>query len=123
MSEMSDQNKALTVEYFMKAMNNADLPLVADLLSPNYTYNGQPSSVADNQAWIKSLHQDFPGLQFSIIQILAEDQYVALQWRMDVPASGGKPAGYYSGINILTFVGGQALSNNQGGGETFYPNT
>jgi hypothetical protein len=40
---------------------------------------------------------------------------VALRWRMDAPASGQRPAGYQTGTNILTFVAGQALTNDQDG--------
>ena len=35
------------------------------------------------------------------------------------PASGTK--GYVSGTNILVFVSGQAISNDQGGGDKFVP--
>lgn len=36
MSEISDQNKANTVKFFMEVFNEGDVGLVADLLSPDY---------------------------------------------------------------------------------------
>lgn len=113
MSEISDQNKANTVKFFMEVFNEGDVGLVADLLSPDYKYNGQPSSVAGNQAWVQALRSEFPGLQFTIEAILAEDNLVALRWRMTAPAHGSTPGGYVTATNILSFIGGQALTNDQ----------
>src|SRR2546426_8511654 len=87
----------------------------------NYKFNGVPTSAADTVGWAKGLHQKFPDLHFTIEAILGEDEKVALRWRMNVtdPASGRK--GYISGTNILVFVNGQALTNDQGGGTQFVP--
>lgn len=113
MSETSDLNKANTVEFFMKVFNEGDVGLVGDLLSPDYKYNGQPSSVADNVGWVKALRGQFPGLLFTIEAILAEDDKVALRWRMTTPPNSSGNAFYVSATNILTFVGGQAIANDQ----------
>jgi predicted ester cyclase len=113
MSETSDQNKANTVEFFMKVFNEGDVGLIGDLLSPDYKYNGQPSSVKDNVGWVQGLRSQFPGLAFTIEAILAEDDKVALRWRMTAPASSASSAGYVTATNILTFVGGQAITNDQ----------
>lgn len=113
MSDISDANKAATIRFFMQGLNNQDMGVVADLLSPDYQFNGEASSVAGNQAWIASMHKDWPGLQFTIEAILAEDNLVALRWRMTTPATADKGSGYYTATNILSFVGGQALTNDQ----------
>lgn len=108
MSDTSDQNKANTIEFFMQVFNQGDVGLISSLLSPDYKYNGQPSSVADNVGWVNSLRAKFPGLQFSIESILAEDDKVALRWRLTVQAGFTMTA-----TNILTFVGGKAVTNDQ----------
>ncbi|MBC7637299.1 MAG: nuclear transport factor 2 family protein [Acetobacteraceae bacterium] len=113
MSETSDQNKANTVEFFMKVFNEGDVGLIGDLLSPDYKYNGQPSSVKDNAGWVQALRSEFSGLVFTIEAILAEDDKVALRWRMTAPANSAGGAGYVTATNILSFVGGQAISNDQ----------
>lgn len=111
MSATSDQNKATVEKFFMEAVGAGDLQLFAALLSPSYQYNGEASSVQANQQWVTGLHQQFPGLSMSIEQILAENDLVALRWRMDVPAAGGQPAGYFTATNIISLIGGQALTN------------
>ena len=121
MSELSDFNKSQTVKFFEQVFNRKDYDVVADMLNPNYKFNGVPTSAADTIAWAKGLHQKFPDLHFTIETILGEDEKVALRWRMNVtdPASGKK--GYISGTNILVFVNGQALTNDQAGGSQFVP--
>ena len=121
MSQQSDFNKSLTVKFFEQVFNQQNYSVVPGLLSPDYKYNGAPTSADQAIAWAKSLQAQYPGLHFSIEAILGEDEKVALRWRMDVtdPASGAK--GYMSGTNILVFVSGQALTNDQGGGDKFIP--
>ena len=67
----------------------------------------------DNAGWVQALRSEFSGLVFTIEAILAEDDKVALRWRMTAPASGAGGAGYVTATNILSFVGGQAISNDQ----------
>lgn len=109
----TDLNKAAINKFFIDGIGNADMGVIAALLSPNYQYNGAASSVADNQAWVTGLHKSCPGLVMSIEQILAEDDLVALRWRMDVPANGPTKAQFATATNIITMIGGQALSNIQ----------
>lgn len=113
MSDVSDDNKANTVKFFMEVFNQGDVGLVGELLSPDYKYNGAPSSVQDNVNWVNALRSQIPGLQFTIEAILAEDDLVALRWRMTAPAHGSTPAGFVTATNILRFVGGQAITNDQ----------
>lgn len=116
MSETSDENKALTVRFFEEAFNNGNLSVVDELLSPAYAYNGHPVPPAGTKAWATGLLTQFPGLHFIIEAILAEDDKVALRWRMTLPAGVGRPAGHIIGTNILVFAAGQAISNDQSGG-------
>jgi predicted ester cyclase len=119
MSQTSDYNKSLTVKFFEQVFNHQNYDVVSELLSPDYKFNGVKTSVADTIAWAKGLHQKFPDLHFLIETILGEDNNVALRWRMTCSAGGVK--GYITGTNILVFVSGQAISNDQGGGSEFVP--
>jgi hypothetical protein len=116
MSQMSDENKALTVRFFEEAFNQGNLGIVDELISPDYQFNGRPSPPAGTKQWVQELRAGAPGLHFVIEAILAEDEKVALRWRMHIPAGGGRPAGSIVGTNILSFIGGQALTNDQSGG-------
>ena len=126
MSQLSDHNKATTVKFFEQVFNKQNYAIVPDLISPTYAYNGHSATgdqtaAEQTVAWAKGLQAKFPGLHFSIEAILAEDEKVALRWRMGVtdPATGTK--GYVSGTNILVFASGKAISNDQGGGHEFIP--
>ncbi len=121
MSQESDYNKSLTVKFFEQVFNQQNYDLVKVLISPNYKFNGVPTTADQTVAWAKSLQAKYPGLHFSIEAILGEDEKVALRWRMDVTEPNSKVKGYVSGTNILVFVSGQALTNDQAGGDTFVP--
>jgi predicted ester cyclase len=115
MKSQSEINKNLAIRYFNDVFNEQKFDVITELLSPLYTFNGAPSSVEANKAWVISLHQTYPGLHFSVESILAEDDMVALRWKMEAPASGARPEGWITGTNIITFVEGQALTNDQNG--------
>src|SRR5690242_19166409 len=111
MPSASDLNKATVEKFFMEAVGAGNRDLFAAPPSPSYKDTGEASSMAANQQWVTGLHKQFPGLSMSIEEILAENDLVALRWRMDVPASGGQPAGYFTATNIISLIGGQALTN------------
>jgi predicted ester cyclase len=121
MSQTSDYNKSLTVKFFEQVFNQQNYDVAASFISPDYKYNGTPTSAADTVAWAKALRQKYPDLLFLFEIILGEDENVAFRWRMTAtdPASGKK--GYVSGTNIIVWVDGKALSNDQGGGTQFVP--
>jgi predicted ester cyclase len=121
MSDQSVFNKSLTVKFFEQVFNRQNYDVVADLLHPNYKFNGVPTTADQTVAWAKALHQKYPDLHFVIEAILGEDEKVALRWRMNVTDQASGKKGYVSGTNILVFVSGQALTNDQGGGSQFVP--
>jgi predicted ester cyclase len=121
MSQLSDFNKSQTVKFFEQVFNQQNYDIVPTMLDDNYKFNGVPTSAAGTIAWAKGLQQKFPGLHFSIEAILGEDEKVALRWRMNVTDPRSGKTGYVSGTNILVFVSGKALTNDQGGGTEFVP--
>jgi predicted ester cyclase len=121
MSQTSDHNKSSTTRFFEQVFNHQNYDVVAELLSPDYKFNGAKQAPEQVVAWGKGLHQMFPDLHFVIEDILGEGEKVALRWRMDATANGVK--GYVTGTNILVFANGRAISNDQGGGSAFVPLT
>jgi predicted ester cyclase len=119
MSATSDHNKALTVRFFEQVFNQGDLAIIDELIGPDYTFNGVPTTPEATKAWAQSLRARFPDLRFMIETILGEDEKVALRWRMvgTDQQSGHKVT--TTGTNILVIVDGKALSNDQGGGDQF----
>jgi predicted ester cyclase len=110
-----ERNKKLAISFFAEGIANQNFDVIMQVLSPMYAYNGAPSSVADNKAWVIGMHQQYPGLSFQFEDILAEGDMVAFRWRMTAPASGARPAGYTTGTNIITVADGQILTNWQNG--------
>jgi predicted ester cyclase len=115
MTSDKESTKALVRRFFQKVFNEQNFDVLSELLSPHYSYNGEPSSIEGNKAWVISLHSTYPGLCFSFDDILSEGEKVAIRWRMTAPAHGGRAAGYVTGTNIITFDNGQAITNVQNG--------
>ena len=119
MSEASDLNKANTVRFFNRVFNEGDMDVIDELISPGYKFNGVATSAEATKGWAAGLRNAFPDLHFSIEAILAEHESVALRWRMNGTREG--VLGHIVGTNILVFADGQAISNDQGGGDQFVP--
>ncbi|MBC7404501.1 MAG: ester cyclase [Cytophaga sp.] len=112
MSNISDFNKECTKKFFTAAINSGDMSVIAELISPDYKFNGVATTADVTKAWALDLRQQFPDIHFLIESILAEDDSVALRWRMTGTNKAGVK-GYIVGTNILVFFNGQAISNNQ----------
>lgn len=123
MSATSDQNKRTIVRFFEEVFNKGNMYVVDEILASNYQYNGQPTSAKDTKAWATGLRQRFPDLHFTIETILAEDDKVALRWRMTGTDQASKKQVYATGTNIIVLASGKALTNDQGGGTDFFPVT
>lgn len=120
MSDTSDLNKANTTKFFNLVFNEGNMGVINELISPDYKFNGVATTHDGTAAWATGLRKEYPDLHFSIERILAENDNVALRWRMTA-TNAEKVAGYISGTNILVFVGGQAIINDQSGGDQFIP--
>ena len=114
-------HKKLAEQFWNEVLNGQNYELVPALLSPKYKFNGVQTAPDATIGWVKGLHAEYPDLNFTIEDILAEDNKVALRWRLHVtePKSGQK--GYFTGTNIIVFEGDQAITNDQGGGSDFVP--
>jgi predicted ester cyclase len=119
----AEVNKAKVIAYWNLVLNDQKFGLMNDTMSPNYQFNGQPTSAAANEAWIKSLHQGMPDLHFTILDLVAEGNKVAVRWQLVGTDAKTGVKGQTIGANIITFQDGKAISNNQAGGNTFTPVT
>jgi predicted SnoaL-like aldol condensation-catalyzing enzyme len=112
-----EKNKEGVKAYFIEVIQDGKTDLIADFLSPSYTFNGQKSAAADNVAWIKSLHEQYGAFTIDIVRLLGAGDKVGIHWRANVPADPEKniKAGYLEGMNVITCAGGQAVDNVQVG--------
>ena len=128
MSDLSDQNKQITLTFFEQVFNQGNMAVVAQMIDPNYrfTRDGQVlisggDPVADTVGWATGLRNAVANLHCVIDAILAEDDKVALRWRMNANDKTSNAQVMAIGTNIITFVGGKAVANDQSGGENFVP--
>jgi hypothetical protein len=128
MSDISDANKQATLLFFDQVFNHGNMDMVAQALDPSYrfTRDGKPliaggDPIAATQGWAAGLRAANPNLQCVIDSILAEDDKVAVRWRMHANDKTTNAPITAMGTNILVFVGGKAISNDQSGGETWEP--
>jgi predicted ester cyclase len=115
MGSIEERNKQVAMDFWGKGLNQQNFDVMAEIGSPVYSYNGEPSSLESNKEWVISLHAEYPGLEFTFDDILAEGEKVAVRWRLNAPAHGDRPAGWKTGTNILTIADGQVVSNWQDG--------
>jgi predicted ester cyclase len=116
----ADRNKANVIKFFLGVFNDGNMSLVDELIAPNYTFDGQPNSRDQVKAWATGLRTQFPDLHFTIQQILAEGDLVALRWQMTGTNTGGpNPTGCSvtnTGTNIIRMdANGMGVENIQNG--------
>lgn len=130
MSDLSDQNKQITLTFFDQVFNQGNMDIIGQTIDPSYCFTrdgkvlisgGDP--VVSTAGWATGLRNSVANLHCVIDAILAEDDKVALRWRMNATDKISKAPITAIGTNIITFVGGKAVANDQSGGETFEPDS
>ncbi len=103
----ADTAKALVRAYFHRLLNEQDLSVCDELLSPDYIDHDAPSDTPPGPSCIKEFVarfiRDYPDIHVSIKDILAEGQQVAarLVWQGTHRETGEKY--HQMGIVILQF--------------------
>lgn len=108
-------NKTLVRRFWEEVFNEGNVALIDEMIGDDYTLNGHPSPPAATKRWVEGLRAQNPDLKFTILDILADGDQVAVRWQLDVTGPGGTPL-RNSGTNVLTIRGGKAVSNWQTGG-------
>ena len=115
------ENKKLVRNFWEQVFNHGNMTPIDQMIAPDYTYNGEPSTPAATKGFAEGLRKQFPDLHFSIDDLIGEDNKVAIRWTLvgtDV-SSGQKLT--TSATNILTMHNGQVNSNWQNGGTNLQP--
>lgn len=95
------RNKELAQTIWMKILNGGEVDLIAGMMAPNYTYNGQPSPADATAGWLKSLRESAPDTYFRIEGLIGAHDTVALRWTLTGTTDGKRMI--LTGENILTF--------------------
>ena len=108
-----EKNKKGIVRYFIEVLQNQHVDLIPEMLDANYTFDGQPSDVAGNVAFVKSLHDQFPGMTYDIFWVVGDADMVAMRWQLNAPATATRGSGTIQGTNLVKCRDGKAFANVQ----------
>jgi len=109
-----ESKKNLVREYLEKVWNKADMVTLERMTTPTFTYTigGQaPRNIEEMKQFVLAQHVAFPDWHIEIVDMIAEDNKVAIRWQgyathkgflQNIPPSGKKAA--VCGINIYHIV-------------------
>jgi steroid delta-isomerase-like uncharacterized protein len=115
---MSDKNKELVRRWFEQVWNQKSEAAIDEMFSPQGKAYGfpEPDSVADAAAF-KRLHRDFcgafPDLHFTLDDVVAEGDLVAVRWHVDATHKGDH-LGFPASGRTATLTGSSFLRIGQG---------
>jgi predicted ester cyclase len=116
-----EKNKALIRRFWELVFNKGDMSPIDEMIGPQYTYNGHPTTAEGTKKWAEHLRASVPDIHFTILDLLGEGDKVAIRWRADGHDPKTSTAITTSATNIITLVDGKAISNWQNGGTSFQP--
>lgn len=108
-------NKAIVEAFIQSGIIDRNFGEAQKYFSQNYKFNGRPTSWQSNVDWVNGLHERNPGFEFTIEAILAEENRVALRWKLVGKAHEAREEGYICGTNIMTLEDGKIVDNMQNG--------
>ena len=77
----TEENKELVRRFADERMNQGNLDIHDELLAPGL-------DIEEWKQWIRSLRASFGNIQYTILDILAEDDKVVLHWRFSATHQG-----------------------------------
>ncbi len=104
-------NTELVREFWQKVLDQGDTSLIASMLSPSYTFNGQAQTATEVATWIQSIHKELPDLHFTIDDLFGDGDKVAIRWTLLGTEAGTKKRITTTATNVITIAGGLAVSN------------
>src|SRR5215216_3397671 len=107
----TEQNKELVRRFFDERWNHGNLDVYDEMLAPGLDIEGEKD-------WARSVHATFGNTRFTIFDIIAEGDQVAVHWRVDAIHQGdylgvaatGKPV-TYPGIAWLRIADGKIVED------------
>ena len=94
----------------MKVLNGGEFDLIAEMLAPDYTFNGHPAPADGTAAWLKGVRAAAPDTFFRLESMIGANDTVAVRWTVTGTAAGRTTM--LTGENVLTFnADGKCTSN------------
>lgn len=107
----TEENKELVRRFFDERWNQGNFDVYDEMLGPGFDINGE-------KEWARSMYATFANGQFTILDIIAEGDQVALHWRVDATHQGdylgvaatGKPV-TFQGMTLLRIANGKIVED------------
>jgi predicted SnoaL-like aldol condensation-catalyzing enzyme len=111
----TEQNKAIVSRIWQEIFNEGKLDLIDELYDKGYIYHGpgghELKGLEGLKRYRKELSRFFPDLRFSLGNMIAEGEQVALHWTMRGTYAPRKKQMTLSGIIISRIVDGKCLED------------
>ena len=102
-----DETREIARDYFHRLLNEKDLAVCDELLSPAYVDHdapeGTPPGPDSTRSWIEGFIKQYPDIRVQVDDLVAEDHKVALRLTWSGTDSQSKEKYEKSGIVILHF--------------------
>lgn len=107
----TQENKELVRRYYDERWNHGNFDVYDEMLAPHLDIKGA-------KEWARSMYATFGNLRFTILDMIAEDDRVAMHWRVDATHQGdylsvaatGRPV-TFQGIALLRIVDGKIVED------------
>ena len=107
----TQENKELVRRFFDERWNHGNFDVYDEMLAPGLDIKGE-------KEWAHSMYATFGNMRFTILDMIAEDDHVAVHWRVDATHQGaylgvaatGKQV-TYQGIALLRIADGKIVED------------
>jgi predicted ester cyclase len=107
----TEENKELVRRFFDERWNHGNFDVYDEMLGPGFDIKGE-------KEWARSMYATFANGQFTILDIIAEGDQVALHWRVNATHQGdylgvaatGKPV-TFQGMTLIRIANGKIVED------------
>lgn len=110
----SNNNTAIVLRFFDEVFDRDNFSYIDEIIAPDYTFNGAPSSAERTKQWAKRKRRKYKDLRFQIEDLTGHGDAVSFNWTMrGFNSESSDELVIRRGQSQLTFRAGQCVSNVQ----------
>jgi SnoaL-like polyketide cyclase len=117
--KMADDNAQVIRRFFEEVFTKGNFDYIDEIIGPDYTFNGRPSSAERTKTWAKRKRKRYKNIKFQIERLTAVGRIVTFGWIMrgeDTESFGEEVV--RMGSSELAFRNGRCVANRQSEAET-----
>lgn len=90
-----ENNKAVVAAFYNRCMNGGDVAAVAEVLAPDFVdHSSGLAGIPDMEDFVRESHRRWPVLTYTVEDIIAEGDRVAVRWTGRGTHRSGRAAGW-----------------------------